>query len=111
MRSPDLTPVLPLGLRAGPVSLDWSCRLGLAELPSLQFLAAYSRARGDLFEYNRLTGVRSLISGAKILPFPQLLTGVYTGFWALAAVTPLAALTLYLYHYQGSHSIYTMRRL
>ena len=111
MRKPDLTPLLPLGLPAGSVWRVWAWGLGLAGLPSLQFLAAYSRARGDLFEYNRLTGVRSLISGAKILPFPQLLTGVYTGCWALATVTPLAALALYLYHYQGSHSIYTMRRL
>ena len=72
MRKPDLTPLLPLGLPAGSVWRVWAWGLGLAGLPSLQFLAAYSRARGDLFEYNRLTGVRSLISGAKILPFPQL---------------------------------------
>ena len=42
MRKPDLTPLLPLGLPAGSVWRVWAWGLGLAGLPSLQFLAAYS---------------------------------------------------------------------
>lgn len=111
MHKPDLSPLLPLGVPSDLVWRIWGCGLGFAGLLSLRFLAAYGTARGELFAYDHLTGVRSLIPGAAMVPFAQLLSGVYVGFWALAAVTPLAALTLYLTHFQGSRSIYTMRRL
>lgn len=111
MRKPNLAPWLPLGVPVDLVWRVWGCGLGFASLLSLRFLPAYGAARGELFEYDRLTGVSSLIKGAKIVPFAQLLSGVYAGFLALAAVTPLAALALYLTHYQGGRSIYTMRRL
>ena len=111
MRKPNLAPLLPLGIPTGLVWKLWGWSLGLAGLLSLQFLPAYGTARGELFTRDPLTGAVSLIEGARMVPFSQLLTGVYTGFWVMAAVTPLAALALYLTHYQGGRSIYTMRRL
>ena len=110
MKKPDLAPYLPLGVPAAAVVGYLRLALGLALLVSFRFLFALASAIQELY-YTDLTGRRLLEPGAVMPAFSQLLPGVFWGFWAVAALMPAAALGLYLSHYQGGRSIYTMRRL
>lgn len=75
----------------------------------LCFLARYFGSYNDLFTYRG--GKRIMLEGAEMADFAVVLEGAFVGF-AVAAVC-LAALAVwhYAYHFQGSRSIYTMRRL
>ncbi len=60
---------------------------------------------------NTWTRVRELVEGTVVSPFPPLFQGALAGFAAAALCMPALALFHYLSHYQGSRSIYLMRRL
>lgn len=91
--------------------LRWALRVWAAcALWSLTFLRRYVLARADLYLVAK-SGARTLIPGATMPDFCVLLGNALGAFLAAALLTlPLAA-RHYLYHYQGSRSIYTMRRL
>lgn len=99
----------PLGL-AGRRVRQWLCwLLTIGGVGSLQFLSRYAAARNQLYRYTGRKAV--LIPNSKIEGFRTLLGG---SFLPMAAVLPAIlgiAVYLYLYHCQGSRSIYTMRRL
>ncbi len=56
-------------------------------------------------------GIRKLKSGAEMIPFIYLPVNSFKGFTVFAVLMIVAALLRYMYFFQGSRSIYTMRRL
>lgn len=100
-----------------PVGVDgrtermWLCvGLAAAGLYSLcGFGYRFGLALSDL--YTSRWRPRVLISGVLVPPFPQVLGNALTGFAALALCMPVAAALHYAWHWQGSKSIYLMRRL
>ncbi len=100
---------LPLGMDGEKVKNRMALMLGVGIGGSLICPLRYFSARASLFRY--MNGVYERNLNAKMLPFEELLTGSFT-VMAIAAVGYLLAIAIfYLYHYQGSRGIYTMRRL
>ena len=81
-----------------------------ALLYSMGFLVRLAGAHGELYTELR-DGTRVLIKGAVAEDFARLLRGSMIGFWVMAGAALLWASYFYGYHYQGSRSIYLMRRL
>lgn len=52
-----------------------------------------------------------LVGSARIVPFAQIFGHALLGFWIVALCMVLLPLFHYLWHWQGSKSIYLMRRL
>lgn len=74
------------------------------------FLMAYFQALGNLYWAGARE--RTLIPGAVMSDFAAILDGAAMHFFlVLALCMPVFALIHYLYHRQGSKSIYLMRRL
>ena len=95
-----------------PLRRELSFLLGgylLALLFSFQYLARYSEARGELFEY--VAGLRVLREGAVIADFTLLMRHAAFGFFAVACALLGLAVFHYAYYRQGSMSIYLMKRL
>ena len=85
--------------------------LVLAALWSLRFVPGYLRALGALYETDRLTGERSLLEGAVMPPFAEVLGSALAGFPVLALAMVFVAVLHYQSHVRGSRSILLMRRL
>ncbi|MBC5733418.1 hypothetical protein NE547_05880 [Flavonifractor sp. DFI.6.63] len=101
----------PLGFPGGAECAWTAAGLGAALLYGwCRFAAPFQRALSALYE-SGAGRVRVLIPGAVMAPFPTFLSGVFTGFWALALCMPALAVFHYAWHFQGSRSIYRMRRL
>lgn len=95
-----------------PLRRELSFLLGgylLAFLFSCQYLARYSEARGELFEY--VAGRRVLCEGAVITDFTVLMRFSTFGFFAVACALLGLAVFHYAYYRQESMSIYLMKRL
>lgn len=109
MKLPDLTRRLPLGYPA--VGECTFCLTGLAvsALWSMIFFVRYFGYRGNL--YGEGSGGRVLLAGAMMPDFVELLDHVFLGFLLLAAAMLGFIAAHYAYHWQGSRSIYLMRRL
>ena len=81
----------------------------VAALYSFRFLAQYLEARGELYYGYGKEAV--LIEGARMTAFSDLMEGALYGF-PIAALWMLCFIPFYLASfYQGSRSIYLMRRL
>ena len=110
----------------GKFTVDWSCRIPMgmngekiwaglmvgltaAWMLSWSFFARYWNAYDVLFANRR--GTKVLRQGAVMAPFHEVLGGALTGFGLFALCMPALAVWNYFYHYQGSRSIYLMRRL
>ncbi len=99
-----------------PLGIPWQGERSLltagmvvSALISLTFCARFMDRYHSLYEMTE-TG-RVLIPGAQMESFASLMSGVLLGFLIMAlAMIPLAAYH-YGYHFQGSKSIYLMRRL
>ena len=109
-RKLDLSKLLPPGL---------SARSELGALLTVVILTAVGYgfgylirlfdAYGNLFTYRM--GERVLGDGALMPTFLELFEGRLDGLLLLIVCLPLLAVYHYIYHYQGSKSIYLMRRL
>lgn len=107
----ELERYLPLG-RDGKQTRDWLIfSLAVSALWSLWcFLGQYWEEYQTLFYYNAV-GERIVNTRAVMVPFRDLLYGVEKGFGLVLAAMPALAVFHYLHHWQGSKSIYLMRRL
>lgn len=85
----------------------WGAVVGF--LLNFRFVFVYISARGKLFPY--VNGRKVFLEGAKIEPFSQILG--FSLWGCLLAAAAMAGLAAWHYgvHFQGSKSIYTMRRL
>lgn len=76
---------------------------------SLLFVIRYLNARSNLWAW--WDGGRQRIPGRMMLPFGELIHGVFLAMAVAALGYVIYGVFFYLSHYQGSRSIYTMRRL
>lgn len=105
--------------RCIPVGKDWPglrCGLGWGmawcAATSLSTLTAYFSARQHLFEYVSQTRQWVLVPGRTMAPFHSLIGEIAVGGYAVfLTAMVLLAVNNYLYHRQGSMSIYLMKRL
>ena len=110
MKKLDWDRLVPLGVDGANVRDRMALGLGAAAVCSLSFLGHFSRAVNDLYQYRG--GVRyQLIDGAKIVPFRDLLHGVFWACGVMALIMMFVAVGFYSYHDQDSKSLYTMKRL
>ena len=109
MKKIDWSRLVPLGIDGRKVKNGMMLALGLSAVFSLRFIADYSFASNNLYAMGGTD--RVLMPGAQMIWFSDLLNGVFFLFGLTALCMPIVALIFYLYHYQGSKSIYTMRRL
>lgn len=90
-----------LGWFAGGISVSL--------LYSLGFLIRYANEYQSLFLWD---GLAKVLNTSAVMPdFVQILGGSLSGFLVLALCMAAVAVYHYSYHYQGSKSIYLMRRL
>ncbi len=105
----DLTRYVPPGVNFR-VELKWlGTGLLLSFFYSLIFLINYSNHYGSLFWYNGTEKV--LLEGAAMPDFIEILGNSLVGFLILAICMTAVLLYHYAYYYQGSKSIYLMKRL
>lgn len=100
---------VPLGVDGKKSLSGIGLGLGFSAVLSLRFFLRLSMAYGDLFVWRN--GVKYLRDGAKMPPFGQLRSGCFLPFAVVALALALSAAEFYFRHYQGSRSIYTMKRL
>ena len=84
--------------------------LGISTLYSFGFLIRYMKARAELFEMT-FTGQKVLLPGVKMPPMTSLIQGAFAGFLLMGILAVAGIIYHYLFHKQGSKSIYLMRRL
>ena len=77
---------------------------------STLYLLRLANARDNLFAYSMGSG-RILLPDAQMPAFTELLADSFSWFGVLAAVAVIFAVWHYAYHWQGSKSIWLMRRL
>lgn len=82
-----------------------------AMLYSFSFFFAYISARNDLYYYDYRTEEYILNTNAVITEFETLLAGRFAGFAVFILFLFLMGIYHYVYHYQGSKSIWLMKRL
>ena len=87
--------------------------LGVSLVYSFGFLVRLVNARQGLFVMlgNRYPAERVLREGARMAPFAEICENAMLGFGVGLALPLFFMVYRYLYHYQGSKSIYLMRRL
>lgn len=105
---------VPLGIRWQGELSALAAGLSVSTLVSLAFPIRFAEAYYGLYETanKEIAGVaRILRPGAQMESFASLMNGALLGFLVVTlAMIPLAAYH-YRYHFQGSKSIYLMRRL
>ncbi len=111
MKKPNLTRWAPPGLNLKPEKHFFVTGMACAVLYSFTFFIHYGNALSDLYIYSSVSNTRTLLPGAVMPDFYILLER----YWAGLAVLAMCMLALIIYHYvyhrQGSKSIYLMRRL
>ena len=100
---------VPLGMDGEKTKNRMARMLRAGIVISLICPLRYVQARSFLFR--TINGVYERNLNAKMLPFEELLSGSFIGMASAAVGFLLAIAIFYLYHYQGSRGIYTMRRL
>lgn len=83
--------------------------MGISALFSLQFFARLWKAYQEL--YMIVDGEKVLKQWAEMPDFPVLLKGCFIGFYVMVPILVLTAVGHYLYYFQGSKSIYLVKRL
>lgn len=109
MKRLNMERLAPAGLNVPAECRAFGLGLVISILYSLIFLFRYAQAREALFEWT-LRG-KALKEGAMMVNFGDLMDGLLLGFIVLALSMAGVAVYHYIYHYQGSRSIYVMRRL
>lgn len=113
MKKPDLQRLVPPGVNAQQ-ELHWICGgWALSLLYSLGFVTGYSQERNNLYMTVTTSAGRQRVlrSGAVMPDFADLLGTHLYGFLLVALCVLAVVVYHYLYHRQGSKSIYLMRRL
>ncbi len=100
---------VPLGMDGEKVKNRMAALLGVGIGGSLLCPLRYAQARAELFWY--MNGKYQRRTRTKMVPFEELLSGSFIVMAIAAVGFVLAMAVFYLYHYQGSRGIYTMRRL
>lgn len=100
---------VPLGMDGRRLRNRMLLALGTGVGWSVRFLVEFSNAKSGL--YQTVNRKRVLVEGRVMPDFAALLHGSFWGLVLVAAAMAAVAAALYLYHYQGGRSIYTMRRL
>lgn len=109
MKKPDLTRWTPPGLNLKSEKQFFTAGMVFAVIYAVLFFGRYENALSRLYRYE--FGRRVLLPGAVMPDFITLLDRYWAGF-AVLAVCMLALMVYhYVYHWQGSKSIYLMRRL
>lgn len=109
MRKHNLARQVPLGINLNQ-ELGWfATGIGASLLYSLGFLARYSKEYQSLFLWDGMT--KKLDTSAVMPDFVRILGGSLSGLLVLALCMVALAVYHYSYHYQGSKSIYLMKRL
>ncbi|MGI6358926.1 MAG: hypothetical protein ACOX2K_09595 [Bacillota bacterium] len=104
-----LAPHVPPGVDVSQ-ELRWLCYGGIAAwLYSCGFLVRYASRYDSLFHWD---GTARVLDTRAIMPdFVEILGGSLNGFLILALCAVAMIAYHYAYHYQGSKSIYLMKRL
>ncbi len=102
--------LVPLGISITFELKNMAIALVQAILFSSRFLFGYWSDRGDLY-YITIDGNLVLREGAVMTSFEQLIRGCFSGFWVCGPLLIILTIWHYMYHYQGSKSIWLMRRL
>lgn len=109
-KKPDLSRLVPLGIdheRGIRLYITW---LIVAALYSLPVLIRYRNCYSQIF-WTTGTAQKVLREGAVIAPLNEVLGTHMLGFAAVALSMAGVAVYHYIYHRQGSKSIYLMKRL
>jgi len=109
MKTPDFDRYAPVGLETARERQTLAWGLVLSTLWSLFYLVRYFDALDSLYVGNNKH--RHLIPGAMMEDFSVLLGSALLGFLLTALIMTGFAVYHYAYHWQGSKSIYLMRRL
>ena len=109
MKRPDAARWAPPGLDTSGERRVFRWGMFLSLLVSFLFFPRYFFALNEL--YSGIGQNRRLIPGAVMEPFGSVLDCVLCGFLVTALVMAGFLLRHYAYHWQGSRSIYLMRRL
>lgn len=105
MKKIDWDRYVPLGINGAEVRNNAVCGLAMGVLWSLGFLFRFADAKRDLYFTN------GKWTGQPIRPFWEVIGNAYLLLGILALVMAAVAVMFYFYHYEGSRSIYTMKRL
>ena len=99
----------PVGVNLAQEVLGYVMAATFSVAYSSLFLGRYMEARDEMYEW--VNGKKVLIDGAMMPRFETLIDGCFIVF--VIALIGMASVTIYhyLYHYQGTKSIYVMRRL
>ena len=109
MKNIDLSRHLPCGFPAKMEQKALSGVLGAAIGLTVPLAVRISNAKGDLYTYRGSKKV--LIDGMMMPDFIDLVEHAFLGFFIAMLLALAFALYHYAFHYQGSKSIYLMRRL
>lgn len=101
---------LPPGVDAPKFETSLIVGVAAALLFHLQFILRYLSARSNLYVYYHGTNLRQL-NGTMMPAFGEILASSLYGCFVAALAMIVVAIQFYAGHYQGSKSIYTMRRL
>lgn len=110
MKKPEWSRWAPPGLDLHMEGTVFIWGMALSALFSLSCPARCWREADQLYETG-VDGVRTLIPGAVMPDFVQVLGPALVGFLLLALCMAAMIPIHYSYHYRGSRSIYLMRRL
>ena len=105
----DWSRLVPMGMNGEKVWAGLMAGLGAAWGLSWPFFVRFWNAVDALYVNRR--GTKVLRQGVVMEPFHEVLGGALTGFGLFALCMPVLVVWNYFYHYQGSRSIYLMRRL
>ncbi len=113
MKRPDFAKLVPPGYDVTPELRGFAALSFIAALYSLGFFFRLYNCRQKLFSYVRIGNElrRMLDPGAEMERFPTVLEDSFDFFLIPAALALLYIVLHYAYHWQGSRSIYLMRRL
>lgn len=101
---------VPLGMNADTVFRRmWLGFAGAMACSILPFLCRYCSARSRLWGY--YNGKYGRMPGYMMMRFPELMQGLLWGPGVACLLYAILGAVFYGYHYQGSRSVYTMRRL
>jgi len=110
-KMPDFSRLMPPGLDFAPEGKFTLFAFGASAVYSALFLLRYADAYGALFRVDRITRERTLIEGAVMKDFAELIRGTGIGFFLLCGCMVFFIVRHYLYHWRHAKSIYLMRRL
>lgn len=100
---------LPPGVDAPKFETGLMVGLVASLLFHVQFILRYGSAHNDLYTYYQ--GNIKRLNGTMMPAFREILGTSLYGFFVAALAMIVVAIQLYATHFQGSKSIYTMRRL